>query len=342
MSADREAGVLGWDVGGVHTKVARVVGGRVVAHALRAYELQRAPEALPALLRELAAEVGATADDRHALTMTAELSQYFRFKAAGVSWVLDGVAAAFPGANVRVLGADGRWYTVADARGAWRAVAAANWMATAAIVARTHADALLADIGSTTTDLIPIVTGDVIASGRDDPGRLAQGELLYLGAVRTPVEAIVHEVPLGGAMAGVSAEAFALAGDVYVWRGELAPEDYATPTPDGRPATREFCGERLARVVCADRAMVGDAELDAIAACVADAQCARIAAAMERLRRRHPRLTRVVAVGLGAWMAARAAASVGLAVVDTETFAGGATRLAPAAAAALLLAETPA
>ena len=47
-----------------------------------------------------------------------------------------------------------------------------------------------------------------------------------------------------------------LVGDVHVWLGDLTADDYSAATPDGRPATREFAGERLARCVCADREML--------------------------------------------------------------------------------------
>src|SRR5205085_11613866 len=133
-----------------------------------------------------------------------------------------------------------------------------NWAATASLVASLFGNAILVDVGTTTTDIIPISAGRVAAIGRTDPERLLSGELLYLGAVRTPVEAIVHRVPLHDGLAGVSAESFALAGDIHVWRGDLTSEGYTTSTPDGRPATREFAGERIARIVCADRELLDE------------------------------------------------------------------------------------
>ena len=206
--------VIGWDIGGVNTKVARVSDGEIRSVRGRPYELQRDPAALAPMLQALAVEVGA--DDRavHALTMTAELSQMFRTKRDGVAFVLDAVAAAFPAAVVRVFAVDGRLLLPEDARREPLAVAAANWSATAHAVARQHPAAVLIDIGTTTTDIIPIVGGAVVAEGWTDPARLASGELVYTGALRTPAEAIVQQVPLGGAMVGVSAECFALAGDV--------------------------------------------------------------------------------------------------------------------------------
>ena len=87
--------VIGWDIGGVNTKVARVTDGVVRAACGRPYELQRDPRALVPLLRALAAEVGGDAASAHAVTMTAELSQLFRTKREGVAFVLAAVEAAF-------------------------------------------------------------------------------------------------------------------------------------------------------------------------------------------------------------------------------------------------------
>jgi probable H4MPT-linked C1 transfer pathway protein len=333
--------VIGWDVGGVNTKAARVMKGKVLATRTRQYEVQRDPAALGPLLRALAHELGACEGEPHALTMTAELSQMFRTKREGVHWVLDAIGSAFPHSAVHVYTVDGCFLTPDAARDRALDVAAANWAATARVVAGAHPDGILVDTGSTTTDIIPIVRGAVVARGRTDPERLRSGELVYLGAVRTPIEAIVHEVPWRGAMAGVSAEGFALVGDVQVWRGELEPAEYSAPTPDGRPASRDFARERLARVVCADRELLDDADIDAIAEYVAECAEARIASSLTRVRREHPHLELAVVTGLGDFLGARAARRAGLRVVRlAEQLGADAARVAPAAAVALLLEET--
>lgn len=332
-----ERGTVGWDVGGVHTKAARAVGARLLDRASRPYELQRDPARLPALLRELAAAVGAGPEDRHAVTMTAELSQHFRTKAEGVAWVLDGFREVFGESRVFVAATDGVWRAPARARTDWRAVAAANWSLTARLAAQRHPDVLLVDVGSTTTDIIPIVSGRVVADGDDDPSRLAAHELVYTGVVRTPIEALVSQVPYRDGLAGVSAEGFALTGDVHVWRGQLHPDDYDTGTPDGRPGTREHCGDRLARVLCADRTMLSDRELDAICVYVADVQLHRIVQAIRRVRRRQPLLRDALVVGLGAWLGREAAEAAGLRVLAADPLFAEAHVIAPAAAGALLL-----
>ena len=349
---------VGWDIGGVHTKVALVSAGQIVCVREEPFELQRDPGALVSLLRRLAHDVGAlaagsdTASEAapeadseaasevtaHAVTLTAELSQMFRTKRDGVAFVVDAVETAFPGAPVSVFTVDGGFTSPAEAKARPLSVAAANWMATARIVAQRYADALLVDIGSTTTDIIPVVGGQVVARGHTDLERLASGELVYTGAVRTPIEAVVQQVTVRGRRVGVSAESFALVGDVHVWRGDLHEDDYSAPTPDGRARSREACGERLLRVVCADRDMLGEQDISAIADDVAAAQVGQIAAAMRRVANRQPGSCCAVVTGRGAFLGAAAARRAGIDVSALEAEIGAdAARSAPAVAVALLL-----
>jgi probable H4MPT-linked C1 transfer pathway protein len=329
--------IIGWDVGGVNLKAARVAGERP-AVALEPFELQRAPASLGAALSRLAHRIGGRGDERHAVTMTAELSQYFRTKRAGVSFVLDAFGAVADESALFVFGTDARFHSPAAARATPLLAAASNWMATAALVAQSVPEAIVIDTGSTTTDIIPVTGGRVAAQGRTDPERLQSGELVYTGAVRTAVEAVVHRVPLRHGVAGVSAEGFALTGDAYVWLGRLRPEDYTVRTPDGRPASREFAAERLARVVCADREILDETDIERLAAAVANAQIEAIAAGIRQVRARHPGIVQALVAGLGDFIAAEAAERCGLTVSRlADRFGTDASRAAPAAAVAHLL-----
>jgi len=356
--------VIGWDIGGANIKVARAHANRLREVRSVPFAIQHTPQALVPTLQRLVRELGAPPSEAHAVTMTAELSQYFRTKREGVCFVLDAVASAFPTAAVHAFTVTGNFVPPEFGRdhpldvGAanWAATAtllarppelgrdhpldvgAANWAATATLLARNCSNTVLIDVGSTTTDIIPICQGIVAAQGRTDPDRLRSSELLYLGAVRTPLEAVVHNVPLEAGMAGIAAEAFALAGDAYVWLGELHPDSYCAPTPDGRPATREFVRERLARAVCADREMLADSAISAIASHVATAQLNRTAQALAQVLRRNPSITRAVTAGVGSFIAERAALQCRLTVTPFSAIHGlDAHRSAPAAAVALLL-----
>jgi (4-(4-[2-(gamma-L-glutamylamino)ethyl]phenoxymethyl)furan-2-yl)methanamine synthase len=330
--------VFGWDIGGSNTKICLISDGRVVETRTHPFEVRLAPERLPSLLRDAAARVGVAR--AHAVTMTAELSRCFLTKREGVAFVLDAVELAFPGAPVHVFTVDGSFVAPSEARRNPLTVAAANWMAAGRLAARTCRDAVFVDVGTTTTDIVPIVDGAVVPEGRTDPDRLASGELLYTGAVRTPVEALSPDALVLGRRYALAAEAFATSGDVYLWRGDLVEADYAGVTADGRPATREFAGHRLARALCSDRGLMDDAAVTALASALAEAQLARIAEAIARVAARHPSIRTAVIAGRGAFIAARAARLAGLDVLAlADVSSEAASRCAPATAVALLLDE---
>jgi probable H4MPT-linked C1 transfer pathway protein len=162
---------------------------------------------------------------------------------------------------------------VAEARRQPHLVAAANWLALANLAARLIPEArgLLIDIGTTTTDLIPLDHGAVAARGRSDTERLQTGELVYAGVRRTPICALATELPLRGIATGLAAEIFASTLDVYLTLGEIEANPSDLSTADGRPATVEAARDRLARMVAADR--FGFSEEDAIAFAQAADRC---------------------------------------------------------------------
>jgi probable H4MPT-linked C1 transfer pathway protein len=331
--------IMGWDIGGVNTKVARLrpsPGAPALETTCLPYEIKRDPEALTTTLLRAAASLGSQAEDLHAVTMTAELSQAFHSKREGVGFVLDAVDRAFPDRTIHVYSVEG-FLAPEQARQEPLWVGAANWVATASLVARSTRTCVLIDVGTTSADLIPVVNGEVVALGRTDPERLLSGELVYTGALRTPVEALAQCVPLWGGSAGVAADGFAIAGDVHLWLGALAPDDYTCSSPDGQPPTRHSAGERLARVVCGDRDMLDDAAIDGIARALATAQVHSLARSLERILVRWPVISTAVVTGLGDFIASAAATIAGLDVVPLSDQLGSASRTAPAAAVAWLL-----
>jgi len=340
----RDEVAIGWDIGGVNTKAALVSATEhaPVRSVSTPYELQRDPGALVPTLRALAGQLGSRAEDPHAVTMTAELSQLFRTKREGVGFVLDALETAFPGSRLSVYGVSGSFMTPDQARRRPLEAAASNWVATAALVGGFEPDAILMDVGTTTTDIIPIRGGRLATSSRTDLDRLSSGELVYTGALRTPAEALVREVPVPGGTAAVSAEGFALIGDALLWLGRLRTGDYSAATPDGRPPEREFAGERLARLVCADREMLDAAAIDGIARALADAQIEKVGAGLAKVRAANPGLRRAIVTGLGDFIAADAARREGLEVVALSDRLGDAARTAPAAAVAWLFARATA
>lgn len=329
--------VLGWDIGGANTKAALAVG-RSVRVIARPHAIWERPDGLCAVLSEIVDELGSA--EVIGVTMTAELADCFRTKGEGVGFVLDALESTFPDTPLDVFTADARFCSVAEARRTPLAVASANWAATAHLLAREGCEAFLIDVGTTTTDIVPIVAGEVAACGRNDPERLTNGELVYTGVVRTPVCAIAHTVPLRGRRCRVAAELFAQAGDAHVWLGSLSPHDYSGRTPDGRGKGRTESGARLARAVCGDSTLLGDSEITQIAEHLAERQVRAITAALAQVRARMgaraPKT--VVGAGLGSFLACAAARRAGLAYHALADRVGeAASRAFPAVAVARLL-----
>ena len=333
--------ILGWDIGGVNTKASRLTHQPAAASLSLClpYELQRDPSALGATLQLAARQLGAGIEDLHAITMTAELSQAFRSKGEGVRFILDAMEATFPPGRLHVYTVAGKFVSPRDALRQPLEVAASNWSATAHWVATMVPSCVLIDIGTTTTDIIPILDGEVCAQGRTDPDRLGTGELVYTGVLRTPVEAVTQQVPLRGRPTGLACEAFALMGDVFLWLGTLQGEDYTCPTPDGRPATRRFAGERLARAVCADSEMLGEEDISWMAAALARAQLERITEALRRVCRDHPRIDTAIVTGLGSFLGLEAGRAAGLSASLLSDRAEAPPQTAAATAVAWLLRE---
>lgn len=341
--------ILGWDVGGANLKAVclRRSSGEVAALE-RPFALWRSPGRLPVLLGEIANALGGRDADM-ALTMTAELADCFSTRREGVVFVIDAFRRAFPRNGTWVWGLDGRFRTADEAREAPLEVASANWLASATRMADIVSSAIFLDVGSTTSDIVPIVDGRVAASGRTDTERLANGELVYTGALRTPVPAIVRTVPLHGDLCRVAAESFAVAADVHLWLGHIGEPDYTCETPDGRGRSRAETRTRLARVVCADGEDLDDDEITAIARHVSQSQIEQISDAIRQVCGRLVSSglaalapTSAVIGGAGAALARAAAEEASLRVLDMSGRLGGEeARMGPASAVACLLRDGP-
>lgn len=334
--------VIGWDIGGANVKAARLVfeNGRAgTGRAVRRYfELWRDKEGLRPLMQEIEKELGSA--DAMAVTMTGELADVFRDKAEGVAFIIRAAREACPQTPLYAVDLEGRLVAL-DREGVdLLTFAAANWIAEAMVLADRVSDCLMVDIGSTTTDLIPILDGKVAAKGRRDIERMACGELIYTGVLRTPVPAIVSQIPIGGTMCRASAEYFAIAADVYLALDRLTPEEYTCSTPDGRGKGKEEALARLARVVCEDRQGLTVPQVATMAAYIAERQLQQITEGMFQVLSRIERGLRlsVVPVGIGAFLGSACAGRLGLAIHDPPALNNdGSLPLSPCAAAAYLL-----
>jgi probable H4MPT-linked C1 transfer pathway protein len=293
------------DVGGANLKIAHETGPALTV----SFEVWKRPGELARAIRAAVAKLPPSG--HAAVTMTAELCDCFPTKGVGVKAVLDAVITALPRHTIAVWGVDGEFHLTGDIRRQPLLAAAANWLALAILAARLVREecALLIDIGSTTTDLIPLDRGIVAARGKkNDTERLQFGELVYAGIRRTPVCALATELPFRGVSTGLAAEVFATTLDIYVTLGDIAPDPGDQSTADGRPATVSCARDRLARMVGADRE--GFSTDDALALAQAADHCLvrRLQIAAERAcQPRIGRPTAAVVAGSGEFLARRLA-----------------------------------
>jgi probable H4MPT-linked C1 transfer pathway protein len=292
--------VVGLDIGGANLKAADSDGRAVT----RPFAVWKAPEKLAGEVDRLLASFDRS--EAIALTMTAELADCFRTKQDGVNAVLDAVELAAGAIPVFVWQTSGRFVRPHEARETPLLTAAANWHALATFAGRLVPDgpALLVDIGTTTSDLIPLKDGVPVPVGRTDRERLQSGELVYSGVRRTPVCALVSEIPFRRQLCPVAAEFFATTLDVYLALG-LMPEDASDiETANGRPATLAMARDRLARSLCCDATEFSEDDMAEMARSIAQAQRRQIARGIELvLAAQHFVPRRLVISGAGSFLA---------------------------------------
>lgn len=265
--------IIGWDIGGAHVKAARAEEGRLVAVSQRACAPHLGLAHLEGPIRATLAELGPAA--RHRVTMTAELSDAFEDRARGVISVAAIVAREIGAADLLFYAGAQGFVPRAAVAAAARAIASANWRASAELVARQCGEALFIDIGSTTTDLVPISNGRVSALGETDAERLACGELAYAGFSRGAPQAYATRAPIDGRWTPLVNEAFASMADVRRVLGDLPEGESAadlSPTADGRGKTIGASSARLARLVGRDGGDLSAAQGHALAEHLARAQ----------------------------------------------------------------------
>ena len=302
---------IGWDLGGANVKLASIEDGRVRSVAQIPCpivpERRKFDAAVEAALPLIALPA------LHAVTMTGELSDVFGDRAEGVAYLVDLMLEVVGAQPLLIYAGEAGFLAPEDAKRHTLEVASANWHAAASLVARHHAAGLLVDVGTTTTDLIPIKAGTVAARGATDAERLTEGELLYTGVVRTPVMAVAHSAPFRGRVQRIVAERFATMADVWRLASDLPDDADPYPAADQRGKSPAESAARLARMLGRDASEAKLAEWTALAWYFADCQLAEMEHAARNLAERDafPPAAPVIGAGCGRFVAKRLADRAG-------------------------------
>jgi len=335
--------IIGWDVGGVHLKAARAEEGRVVRVVQLASPLRGGLERLTQAFAEAKSLLGRA--DHHVVTMTGELADTFASRPEGVERLAMLAATELADAPVLLYAGPAGLVPPQNARKHAAEIASANWHVCAGLVAQRCKDALFVDMGSTTTDVVPLIHGKVAARGYTDAQRLAAGELVYTGLVRGFVMATAGRAPVAGTWTTLINENFATMADVHRILGSLPDGADLMATADGRHKTVAASRARLARMVGADAADLDDGAMPALARWFAEAQLRAIldAAMLVLSAAAPPADAPVVGAGIGAAVLAEAARRLDRSFVAFDGLIDAApeartaaTHCAPAAALALV------
>ena len=240
---------LGWDIGGAHVKAALLNSqGQILQVIQQPCPLWKGVSHLHQAITHIMDSVG-SGPFRNVMTMTGELVDCFSSREQGVQAIIDALQAHCQQQELLIFAGE---YGLLAADQVTNqhvmAIASANWLVSAQLVARHCREALFVDMGSTTTDILRIADHHLQAQGYTDYQRLVSGELLYTGAIRTAVMAIAQRALFRGQDMGLMAEYFATMADVYRLTGDLQEAHDQAETADGAEKTPQASARRLSRL----------------------------------------------------------------------------------------------
>jgi probable H4MPT-linked C1 transfer pathway protein len=248
--------ISGWDIGGAHLKVARCDDNGSNFQIIQIpCPLWQGIEYLERAIEAVLAKLGSH-HDLTAITMTGELADIFADRQSGVADILNCVTSHIEPKNIKVYGGQAGWLSFEQATQQWQMVASRNWQASASIAAAHQLDGIFIDIGSTTCDIIPLINGEASSLGFSDLERQTTRELLYTGAIRTPLISLCHSAPFNGELVSLASEVFATTGDCWVLLDKLNPKSIQDSSADDKPWHTQFCANRIARLLGTDATQI--------------------------------------------------------------------------------------
>ena len=312
-SAQNSTYTIGWDVGGANLKAALLdQKGAVLAVFQLLCPLWRGLNQLKAALDHVLSQLPAGAY-RHAVTMTGELVDLFANRHQGVLEISQTMRNHLQG-DLRFYAGKQGFVLFEQIASHTAHIASANWLASAELMASSIKAsgmkcALLIDIGSTTTDLIPLIDAKVTTQSTSDADRMQADELVYTGVIRTPLMALCQKIEWDGKQINIAAEHFATTADIYRLMRELMPEDDQADTADDAGKSMIETARRLARIVGRDVESASLADWKALAQAFSQVQLMQIKNAAERViaDNKMSRSAPLIGAGAGRFLVARLA-----------------------------------
>ena len=301
---------IGLDIGGANLKVYSRHGGEIIY-----FPFWKEWERLGQVLADIRHRHGVK---RAGAVITAELSDAFPSKAEALLYIEKTLKSTFD--EVFFLNLSGELKPGMDDP---LNFTASNWVASVKLLSADFNEFIFADMGSTTTDIIPF-RGRILA-GKTDYERLKRKELLYFGMLRTPVFYVLPEfdgVPL-------SSEYFSITADAMRILGLVDSDAYTCETPDGRGRSVDECMQRLARTLCCDVEELGRENVVKLARAVKESMVQKVAAAFRQKSEAYG-ISLVLGCGTGEALLKEAAELAELEFLAISSIYGEASHLFPA------------
>ena len=259
---------IGLDIGGAHLKACLIKNDVILKlskAALFKTPMWESQNALVSTLKEIEKKWVMGEDIQINIAMTAEMTDCFKDRREGVRKILSIIKNTFSCEKLKIYSTNGLKNLNITFKN-YKEIASSNWHATADTLSKIERNCFLIDIGSTTTDIIPIQRGKILSTtSSTDFSRLQKGELVYLGVCRTSLGSIRRQLLFRSKMTNIIRENFASTADLFRLTKQLNPKYDLYPTFDGQNKTRLATRQRLARIIGLDAHDVTVEELNALA-----------------------------------------------------------------------------
>ena len=303
----------GIDIGGANIKVYRGENGKAEIHY---FPMWLEWENLEGFLRDLKLR------GKTGVVITAELADSFSSREEGIRYISSISERVFD--EVFFIDLDGNPKKEIDIP---LNFSASNWVASVRFLSEKFKTFIFADMGSTTTDVIPVVERKIMA-GKTDYERLKNKELLYFGMLRTPSFYLIPD--------NCSSEFFSITADAMRILGIIDEKSYTCDTPDGRGKGVGECYQRLARQFCSDREELGDDFLKEKAFEIKNEIVRRVSEVFEEKKRDYE-IDVVVGCGIGETVLEESAEKSNLEFISLKKEYGEISDIFPAYAVAKLV-----
>ena len=231
--------IIGWDIGGAHIKAAKIDFNKKTSKTKQIYSpIWKNLNYLKKSIKLIKKKLGKT--NYHAITMTAELSDIFPDRKKGVNHVVNLSSKILGEKNIFFYSKKSFLIKKLAIKKPFE-LNSMNWHATASFISNFFPNCILVDIGSTTSDIIPIKNKEIISKDVSDYQRLKSNELIYLGVLRTPIQAVEKKKNLIN-------ENFANLSDVYRVLNKIPSTFDLLPTLDSKTKNKHDSARRIARI----------------------------------------------------------------------------------------------